>query len=722
MRRITGLMAGLILLAFTGNGLAQVDCSGGNCIETPYGLGVRDDYLRDEYPPERFRWLREDFGPDVGGQSYFFSAARPELSAALAAGSCGPEGAVGPLPGMVFLKEQSDCVPTSTGPECVGGANDGKLCHMNAGDSYGISVIECPDGTCVENPHGGSGCRVEIPLDTSDGGVTPTNHTSELKIFTSTYQSTVPFTNPPVLYNLTAQTGNTFGGTSAPTAANGQACPITNRRLKPSMATRYLLPEARRLALGRAPGATYLRWDSAQGLTNPTGCTADGVGGPLCQRALNGTNLRWHTDDTRLCCDPNVSGQCTTVLRQVSPEYPLLTNRTCLTATRPFVNDENIQNDWIFVGGQATAFYTDPQYTVPGQLVGVCQNNRDQQCFASNASSVCTGAGAPFACCTGPRVGTCNINALCTTGPPFPGPYTCCTGAGTGTCGDPCPGLSDTCDFTEPGHRIDTQCRADDGTSNTRRDCCKRAVYVLRGTPRTGCALLPRMQYDGDPGKDCSVSNYGIDHRWDRDCDGFADTDPDGAGPQADVDLCPFLTEWNQTADGDGDCGTPGTPGYPLPACRGDECECGDMVGAGVRPEGTPFAVGDGDPNVTDLVAINVAAFNEFDGTKRKLTADTNNDIDVNVSDLIGIHGEIFRPDSSLCRQLTPRQCGQYCIGGPTPAAPCTSTPQCGAGGVCTAVPSPCCGDGTQTAGEACDDGNFTAGDGCNSGCRIEPL
>ncbi|MGD0949342.1 MAG: alpha/beta fold hydrolase [Candidatus Binatia bacterium] len=43
----------------------------------------------------------------------------------------------------------------------------------------------------------------------------------------------------------------------------------------------------------------------------------------------------------------------------------------------------------------------------------------------------CTGAGAPYACCTGAGMGTCDLNAECTGAAT---PYACCTKAGTGTC------------------------------------------------------------------------------------------------------------------------------------------------------------------------------------------------------------------------------------------------------------------------------------------------
>jgi cysteine-rich repeat protein len=501
---------------------------------------------------------------------------------------------------------------------------------------------------------------VEIPLETSDGGVSPTADTSELKIFTSTFQARNPFSGN--LYNLTAQTGNTFGGTSDDSNAT---CPITNIRRKPSMATRYLLPEARRTALGLDPGATYIRWDSAHGLNNDAGCTD-----ATCARANLASNFRFHTDDTRLCCDPNVPGDCSSLLGQGSAEYPLLTNRTCATSTRPFTNDDNIVGDWIFVAGKGSAFFTDPNFVNPGQIPGRCKVNTFQECYkgtadgaySGNPNSVCAGNINPFSCCTGVGTGTCNtLTNICAT-----------------LDADPeLAGLQpDTCDFTEPGQRVQVAC-ARDSAGNTRRDCCGGALYVLTGMPNRGCTLLPRMQYDGDPGKDCSVSNYGLDHRYDNDCNGTQDF----------TDLCPFLTEWDQNLDTNGDC--------PGPACRGNECECGDVVGGPNLPTGGPFRTGDGIVTVSDLVATNIAIFNPLDSTLRSLLNDTNNDVDVTVSDIVGTNIEIFRPDSSVCRQITPRQCG-------------------------TNIPSPCCGDGVISTGEICDDGDLQVSDGCNASCRVE--
>jgi len=638
MRRTKSLLLGLILATTASSALAQVDCAPG-CTTTKYGLGIKSDYRKDEYPPDPFRYLIEDFGPSVGGASYFFSRTDPDDPTAI--GSCGPERSLSPLPGMVLLREQTNCTPTGTGPTCAGGANAGKECHLNVNPI--VTGIECPASTCADN---GGGCRVEIPLETADGGVTPTATTSELKIFTTTYQAGVPQSNPPTFYNLSAQTGNTFGGTSD---ASNPICPLRNIRLKPSMATRYLLSDARRAVLGLPAGATYLRWDGAFGLNNPAGCV-----GAACARANLATNFRYHTDDTRLCCDPNVAGDCSRVLGQNSPEYPLLTTRRCETSTRPFTNDDNTAPDWVFVGGRNSAFFTDTEYVNPGQLAGLCRNNRFIDCYAAGANAACSANKSPFQCCTGLGTGNCNV-----------APFTCPAG--------------DTCDFREPGHRVQVACGYD-SNGDTRRDCCGGALYVLRGTPNQHCSLLPRMQYDGDPGPDCSVSNYGLDHRYDDDCNGVADH----------PDFCPFLTEWNQTADANGDCAD-GLGGD----CRGDECECGDMVGGGSNPAGTPFLVGNGVVQVGDLVAINGAIFNPTDSTKRQLLSDTNNDVNITVSDIVGANLEIFRPDSSICRQITPRQCGAN-------------------------VPTPCCGDGVVTLGEPCDDGDLSPGDGCNASCRIE--
>jgi cysteine-rich repeat protein len=65
------------------------------------------------------------------------------------------------------------------------------------------------------------------------------------------------------------------------------------------------------------------------------------------------------------------------------------------------------------------------------------------------------------------------------------------------------------------------------------------------------------------------------------------------------------------------------------------------------------------------------------------------------VSDIVGANKEIFTPDSSLCRQITPRQC-------------------------LAGIPAPCCGNGQLESSEVCDDGDISPGDGCNGACRVE--
>jgi hypothetical protein len=105
------------------------------------------------------------------------------------------------------------------------------------------------------------------------------------------------------------------------------------------------------------------------------------------------------------------------------------------------------------------------------------------------------------------------------------------------------------------------------------------------------------------------------------DCDGVADV------PE---DLCPFLSEWDQDLDSDGDC--------PGPLCRGDECECGDQSGDGIV-------------DVVDILEINSTIFGQ---STEKLLCDANNDFACNVADILAVNAELFRPGSASCRQVTP--------------------------------------------------------------------
>jgi len=649
MRRINGLLAGIIASLIASSAFAQVDCTAG-CTDTKYGFGTKPEYRKDEVPPDTFRYTNDFFGPDFGGQSFYSS--RSDLTGAL--GSCGPQRNHSPLPGQVILREQTACTPTSFGPSCTAGTNIGADCHLptlnegctgagapsacctGAGTgtcsgfaSSGANTLECgAGGTCTLGA--GTSCRVEIPL--SDGGVTPPAETSELLVFTLTSNATAPNGDT---FSLSAQSGNALGGTSDD---SNPLCLDSNVRRRPSMATRYLLPESR----GGDGSATYLRWDSAKGLSE-------------ADRTDLSTALRLHNDDSALCCAAGTPslGTCSVVVPPSTPNYPLLTLRNCGIPGR-LITDDNIQADWIFAGGRGTAFHTDNDFVLPGQLAGICTINSSTSCYAPGANAACAASRNPFACCTG---------------------------AGTGTCSDPCAALTpgDSCSFRTPGIRSQPRC-VRDANGDTRVDCCGTAVYTIRGTPNSGCSVLSRFPYSGDPGSDCGVGNFGVDHRDDDDCNGVDDRIDAASG-----DYCPFYSEWDQDLDSDSDCAD-GAGGD----CRGDECECGDQSGSGVL-SGTE-ELGNGIVNVSDLVGINSAIFGSV---VRKRLCDANSDTLCNVSDIVSANKEIFTPDSSVCRHITPRQC-------------------------LTGVPDPCCGNGIIEGGEICDDGNISSGDGCNLACRIE--
>jgi hypothetical protein len=319
-----------------------------------------------------------------------------------------------------------------------------------------------------------------------------------------------------------------------------------------------------------------------------------------------------------------------------------------------FSFEDNVTNDWVFTGGRGTPFYTDPSFMVPGQVAGLCKNNPQMPCTSASAAALCTG----------PQ-----------------NPYLCCTGAGAGpTCGSEC-GAGDSCDLTEAGHRAQIV-NGRDGFGDPRPRVCGANLYVLRGTPNAGCTLEPQYVVPGDPGDDCGLFNFGRDRRYDGDCNGVADFE----------DGCPFLAEWDQNKDTDGDC-SDGVGGD----CRLDECECGDQTG-------------DGRVNVQDIVAINIAIFNNV---FRRL-CDANSDLNCNVSDIVAANVEIFNPDSSTCRHITSSRCGDNvvdpgeacddgarCVGGTAPGTACNAT-----------VANTCPG-----AGSSCQ---RRGGDGCNTACRIE--
>jgi hypothetical protein len=276
------------------------------------------------------------------------------------------------------------------------------------------------------------------------------------------------------------------------------------------------------------------------------------------------SRLRLHTDDSGVCCWSSDGGISCNIINPGTPQYPLLLQRSCAESGR-FQFDDAVTGDWVFAGGRGSAFYSDPHYIPPGQTKGVCKDNRFQGCVAGDGV---------------------------------------------------CEAMGDTCDLTEPGVRIRPLA---DSNGNPVGTSCGRSLYVIRGTPNEGCSLLTRYEENGDPGMECSTINYGINHRTDENCDGVAD--------QAE-DLCPFLTEWENDADTDGDC--------PGPNCRGDECECGDQTLDGVT-------------DVDDILGINSAIFAPLTATLR---CDTTDDLVCNVEDILGVNQEIFDPGTSSCRAV----------------------------------------------------------------------
>jgi hypothetical protein len=667
MARITTLAIGLTLVA--GIASAQLDCGPGGslCATTKYGLGEFPNFRFDKVPVEEnlFDFDHADFGPDFGGVSYFlsrgsFTSGNP---------NCGPERGFFPLPGQIILRERTDCVPTGTGPTCAGGINAGQPCHLVppsgtvAGYVNQFTPIECPGSSCQDN---GGGCRVEIPISDGGGvpggGWTPPANASDAAIVTLA----VGFGPDPFVLN--AHTANTWGGSSTgfctggptpdadcrsnadcgaggtctlakgncqagPTPGarctnDGQcgaggtcnlvACSPTNFRVKPSMGTRYILPASR----GGDGTMTYVRWDYGQVDANV--------------RTSLSTALRTHGDDAVTCC-ASTPGTCSNVVPG-SPAYPLLNVRTCAVPGR-FSYEDNVTNDWIFEGGRGTRFHTDRNHVLPGQLVGVCLNNRSVPCTSAAANARCTGSGAPYACCTG---------------------------GGAGSCGTECNALGDTCDLREPGHRAQIVLGRD-AFGDPRPTACNANSYVLRGTPNQGCTLTPSYLVPGDPGSDCGLFNFGRDRRYDADCNGVADFQ----------DGCPFNGEWDQDKDTDGDC-SDGVGGD----CRLDECECGDQDG-------------NGRVNVSDLVAINVAIFS---GTYRRL-CDGNSDLICNISDLVAANVEIFNPDSSTCRHITSSRCGNNVV---DPGEVCDDGARCHLNGVPTATACDATGPNTCPVGELC--------------------
>jgi hypothetical protein len=742
MRLLGSLVIGLSLVTATAS--AQIDCGAGGalCATQKYGFGQLPGFRLDKVPADQnlFDYTPADFGPNIGGSSHYHS--RGSFISGNA--NCGGERGFAPYTGQVHIRERTDCTPTGIGPTCVGGPNAGKQCHVLPDDgTYGgvsyvnpFRSVECPGGTCVDS---GGGCRVEIPIS-DGGGVTPAGDSSDALLPTltvgvaagasfvlnahasqtwggSSHSVCINSSNPGALCrqhsdcpggscrstcrNNTSQfcttdaectTGANDGcdirrgtckaGTnpgvvclSDTECTGGGICEIvtcsdTNFRYKPSSGWRYLLPSTHpEFVPGTNPPQTYIRWDYGQ------------VDATLSVRVANNTSIRTHSDDSATCCQ-STQAACNALIPPTNPVYPLLNQRTCAVPNR-YSFEDNVTNDWIFANGRGTAFYTDPHFVVPGQIAGLCALNPQQPCTApaSATAALCTAAGAPHACCTGPGTGVgcpAPAVALCTGAGT---PYLCCTGPGAGaTCGNECGG-GDSCSMKEMGHRAQIV-NGRDGFGDPRPRVCGANLYTIRGTPDQGCTIQPQFIVPGDPGNDCGLFNFGRDRRYDADCDGNAEFE----------DGCPFLSEWDQNKDSDPDCDD-GVGGD----CRLDECECGDQTGNGLV-------------DVSDIVAANTAI---FQGVSRRL-CDANSDLVCTVSDLLGINGEIFDFDSSSCRHITSSRCGNNVV---DPGEACDNGARCTLDGAPTATPCNATGADTCPLGQVCA---RIGGDGCNTSCRLE--
>jgi hypothetical protein len=645
-----------------------------------------------------------------------------------------------PYPGQIHLRERTDCEPSGTGPTCAGGPNAGQPCRLMPADQPGIGYrnifagIECPGSSCQDNR---DGCRVEIPI--TDGGGVPGGGWTAPEISSSALlptftASSLPPPAPTDPFILSAHAATTWGGSShgfctgGPTpgamcnadavcGAGGSctrskglcqsgpnkdqkctsdadcggaagscklvACNPFNFREKPSMGTRYILPASR----GGDGTKTYVRWD--YGAVDAT------------LRVSTNTALRSHSDDSTTCCQSTLA-VCTTLIPGSNAVYPVLNQRDCSTVIggvsgrNAFTAEDSITPDWIFAGGRGTAFSSDPEHVLPGQISGLCRNNRQVGCTNPDpnaAGYLCTGAGSMTAatttggtltgrtCCTGLGTGNCPVTALCTG---LRAPYDCCTGSQTGTCGTECNALGDTCDRSE-GHRTNVQ-PSRTAFGEPRPTYCQQAAYIFRGTPDRGCTLTPQYLYPGDPGHDCGTLNYGSDRRSDTNCDGV---------PDVQVDTCPFVSEWDEAGDSDHDC--------PGPSCRGNECECGDQDG-------------NGSVTVSDIVDTNLGIFGSVpfrrlcDGNSDLATDPSRTACDV--SDMIAANVEIFNPDSSSCREITSGRCGNSVI---DPGEACDDGARCG--GTATGLLCDATAIATCTNGQPC---LRIGGDGCNTSCRLE--
>src|SRR5262249_25730491 len=156
-----------------------------------YGLGDPANFSFRK-SPDPFALTADDFPKG----SYFYI--RSDLNSPTVT-NCGPEREFQPIQGQAVLREQTNCVPTGTGPT------------------------------------GPGGCPVEIPRDVS--GVTAE------KDKTTWSNGSLSIGPTKILSSSSA----TLGGTSNP---NNPQCVASNIRNVPAQGTRYMFPASRCVSAG----------------------------------------------------------------------------------------------------------------------------------------------------------------------------------------------------------------------------------------------------------------------------------------------------------------------------------------------------------------------------------------------------------------------------------------------------------------------------------------
>ncbi len=494
---------------------------------------------------------------------------------------CGPEDSYHPQQGQMILRELNGCTPTSETPGAAGNGtcDDGVTACTND--------FDCA-GSCNYDLGGigrDGGCPVEIPQDLRDNFADPDAGISYLMSMAKNEQA-----GGAII--ITSATRTEFGGfTEAQEIARGSGelvgCLPENQQ-PPSIGFRYNLSEERRQALGLAAGATYIHWvDSPrQGLRRYSD------GGTCCTSAIPGFP----------CAD----------IFPTLVDYPALGVDSCAQANQMFFLRRT--PDWVFQGGAATDWTSDPEYAPLGQTEGRCLMAPDLAC------DICDPAQYPGATCSVgdafTQIGNPCLSVLGdTTNLPA-------LSFGSG------PRVVDGCDFREIGSRSALPANTGPPEYLPIVTECGGSITRLAGFANRYCSILPHYDEPGDPGADCGIHNFATSMQADDDCDGVID------GP----DLCPFLNNFDHVADSDGDC----SDGDPTTLCRGDECECGDQRQ-------------DGQLNVNDILDQNAAI---FEVVGRLSICDANNDLACNIADILEVNDEIFGVGASACRHVTRFSCG----------------------------------------------------------------